>query len=109
MPGKLSRLLVYKRAPQSGQKFRSNRLPESATYEYALVVPLSSVKSSLGTPNHVAASPPDAFLQSRQWQTAMKSGFRSNSNLTAPQAHRPVNFLLMSAVSFVAIPMHATH
>jgi hypothetical protein len=31
------------------------------------------VKSSSGTPNHVAASPPDAFLQSRQWQTAMNS------------------------------------
>src|SRR4051812_36451786 len=58
-------------------------------------LPLSSVKSVSGTANQVAASPPDAFLQSRQWQVAMKSGSASNSNVTAPHAHRPECFLGM--------------
>jgi hypothetical protein len=50
-------------------------------------LPLVRVKSSCGTPKNVAISPPDAFLQSRQWQLAMKSGSVLNSNFTAPQAH----------------------
>src|SRR5262249_14210556 len=51
-----------------------------------------------GTPKNVAISPPDAFLQSRQWQMATKSGSLSNSNVTAPQAHRPVYFLVMACL-----------
>src|SRR5215467_8650865 len=51
-----------------------------------------SVKSSSGTPKKVAASPPVDFLQSRQWQTAIKVGSVLNSNLIAPHAHWAVYF-----------------
>jgi hypothetical protein len=67
----------------------------------ALGSPLSSVKSLAGTPRKVAISPPDAFLQSLQWQLAMKAGSVSNANVTAPQAHRAVYFLDTQPVGFV--------
>src|SRR5262249_13887731 len=54
-------------------------------------------KSSSGTPKNVAVAPPEAFLQSLQWQIAMKVGSVLNSNFTAPQAHCAVYFLLMSS------------
>jgi hypothetical protein len=52
-----------------------------------LGTPLTRVKSSCGKAKNVAISPPEAFLQSRQWQLAMKVGSVLNSNFTAPQAH----------------------
>jgi hypothetical protein len=55
------------------------------------------MKSSSGTPKKVAVAPPDAFLQSLQWQVAIKFGSVLNSNFTAPQAHWAVYFLVMSS------------
>jgi hypothetical protein len=47
-----------------------------------LVLPLSNVKSVSGTARNVTASPPDARLQSVQWQFAMKLGSVSNPYVT---------------------------
>src|SRR5262249_39551765 len=57
------------------------------------------LKSPCGTAKKVAISPPEALLQSRQWQLAIKSGSVSNPNFTAPQAHCAVYFLVMPTPS----------
>jgi hypothetical protein len=46
------------------------------------VFPLNTVKSVSGTAANVAISPPDARLQSVQWQFAMKVGSVSNPYAT---------------------------
>ncbi len=60
-----------------------------------MVLPVNT-KSLSGTATNVAISPPDARLQSVQWQFAMKVGSASNPYVTAPQAQWPVYFLLIS-------------
>src|SRR5262249_16499984 len=93
-------LLVITLEPQLAQKTRSSPLPAQVSvfgpYEKLLVFPLNTVKSVSGTATIVAISPPDARLQSVQWQFAMKVGSASNPYVTWPQAQRPVYFLSMS-------------
>jgi hypothetical protein len=55
------------------------------------------LNSPSGTAKNVAASPPEAFLQSRQWQTAMNEGSVSNPSLTLPHAHWPVYLVVMAS------------
>jgi len=56
------------------------------TIEKLLVSPLNTVKSVSGTATNVAISPPDARLQSVQWQFATKTGSLSKPYVTWPQA-----------------------
>ncbi|AGL16434.1 hypothetical protein L083_2924 [Actinoplanes sp. N902-109] len=67
-----------------------------AGYGKPVVSPLT-VKSDPATSPKVAISPPDARLQSVQWQLATNEGGSSNPYVTAPQAQRPVCLLLIPA------------
>src|SRR5262249_30459763 len=91
-PGNPPSLSVNIRDAQFGQKLRYSVFPESATYLKDPGLPLYSWKSVCGTAMKVALSPPEARLQSKQWQFATKVGSVSNPNLQAPQAHWAVYF-----------------